>query len=476
MIKNYYHDTYYPKLNIQVANTIPALVAKFIEIDDETGAEKIWDTLKYSSVAIPGEYTPPTYPELSEVLGSKLNYDFRGWSTNYHTQAEIDAMTDSQVEDLILDEETIQNVLFSNTTDNVIKLYAIYTIHAYEVTFKYNDGTVIETKRVSVVNYIPMPSTMPSMDASDLGLLEAYIFKGYTRERNSNILVQLTDDGKNIKIKPSSDLTLYASFEIVDNIRAYPTDEKYFNIAPQTGFISVKAEYKLSGKVVIPTLINNIPVTGIKGSLDPATAEGANGFYDQTEITHVFLQDPDTSQLTVIGQNGFGFRTQSQDNAIRNKLCYVELPINNRVTISNNAFYNADHLLYNIDETHAKEFFSRIGSIGQSSFASCGRYGFTAGIFILSNITSVESTAFADYWSAAPIVFGDPDSYISVSTTSFANAEGIFRTNRAVRFLATTVIIYTHDDHSTWEGYISGNVFDFPKVNNIPKVTPTFVD
>jgi hypothetical protein len=48
LIKNYYHDTYYPKLNIQVAKVTNCNVAKFVEITDETtGKEYVWDTLKY---------------------------------------------------------------------------------------------------------------------------------------------------------------------------------------------------------------------------------------------------------------------------------------------------------------------------------------------------------------------------------------------------------------------------------------------
>jgi hypothetical protein len=48
LIKNYYHDTYYPKLDIQVAKVTNCNVAKFVEITDEaTGKEYVWDTLKY---------------------------------------------------------------------------------------------------------------------------------------------------------------------------------------------------------------------------------------------------------------------------------------------------------------------------------------------------------------------------------------------------------------------------------------------
>lgn len=389
VLKNYYHDTYYPKLNIQVAHTTPALIAKFVEINETTGAEYVWDTKKYSSVAIPGEYTPPTYPELSNIQASKLNYDFRGWSTSYYTQEQIDAMSDEDVEALILDDTSVQDVLFANGINNVVKLYAIYTIHAYEVTFKYNDGTLIETKRVSVVNYIPMPSTIPYLDDSALPLLSSYVFKGYTRERNGDILVQLTDDGRHIKIKPSGDLTLYASFEEVDNIHNYPTDSKYFTIS-NAGLVSVAPGIQLSGKVVIPNSINGITVTGIDGddSTQGAGTEG-KGFYNQMSITHVFLQNPAESQCTTFKNHCFALGIRQDETNLK----YVELPESGQVSIYPRAFSNQSIFLKDIPVSYARDFFSKIISIGSAAFNEV-RFGFTEGIYFPTSLTNVDTGSF----------------------------------------------------------------------------------
>lgn len=438
-LKNYYHDMYYPKLNIQAAYTTPALVAKFIEINETTGAEYVWDTKKYSSVA-EGSYVPPTYPELSTVQASKLNYDFRGWTTTYHTQAEIDEMTDEQVEALILDSDSIQNVLFANGVNNVVKLYAVYTIHAYEITFKYNDGTDIETKRVSVVDYIPMPSIIPHLDDSGLGLLESYVFQGYTRERNGDILVQLTDDGTHIKIKPSSDLTLYASFRTAEDIHNFPTDAKYFKIDRTTGLISVAPGIKLSGKVVIPNEIDGIAVKGIDGSSSIQVYDATKGFYDQTEVTHIFLQDPQTSQFKTIGFYGCGFTSFANT-----KLKYIELPASGEVDLYGRAFEQANNLFKDMPITYVQDFFSKVSTIGAFCFNNA-RESFTAGIYLYSTIIALDRQSFANVRMPQILQIGTEDDKVTLANMGIERSTNFNGSSMRL----SQITVYTTDSESTW--------------------------
>lgn len=448
LIKNYYNDKYYPKLNIQVANIQKANVVKFVEITDEaTGQEYVWDTLKYSTTGADAR----EYPELTTVVGSKLNYDFRGWSSTYFTQEQLDNFEESDLANIIETPETLQALRFVDAEDRVIKLYAVYTLHSYEFTFINDDGTTIETIQVPTNELIPVPNAIPYKDDSGLDLYETYQFIGYSRIRGGSELdlIPYSADGTHLNIRASQDITFYAIFKTLDDVHENVLDTKYLEINNQ-GLLRVKSPYQLSGKIVLPNTMNDIQVKGIQ----------SYGFQNQDNITHVFLEDPNNSTFTTIGERAF-----ATDNYNLNSLIYFEMPKNVLVTIDDEAFSRCNVFFKGISEDETRTFFSRVKSFGMGAFQHIWE-GFTAGIFISNNTELIKSYAFFSDYGAPKVEFGTAANPVSNSTLSFYDSasmqasQDIFTYQVPSQSHLNSVTIYTQDSENDWV-YYRDNYFGF---------------
>ena len=241
----------------------------------------------------------------------------------------------------------------------------------------------------------------------------------------------------------------------------YPTDSKYFTI-DNNGKISVKPGIQLSGKVVLPNVINGITVTGVKGMDGYVTAgEDGVGIYNQTKITHIFLEDPATSQLSSIGVCGISFADWQQS-----ELVYMELPVAGNVTIGFRAFQYAGKFMKDIDEDDVKDFFSRIGSIGDFAFFNV-RNGFNTGVYILDNIATIGGSAFNNNQNGLrKIEIGSSDTPFNGTNRFDIGSYGKVFNNS---YNINSVTIYTTDAHSDWEdamvdklGISNSIVPDFP--------------
>ena len=389
-LKNYYHDKYYPKLTIHVANIIKANVAKFVEVtNEETGQEYVWDTLKYSKLGDNARL----YPELSKVICSKINYDFRGWSTTYYSQSELDAMSEEQIQNLLVTEDSIQNLLFENTEDGIIKFYAVYTIHSYIITFKNYNEEIIDTIPVPWGQYLSLPTSLPTKDSSDLDLTSCYGFIGYAKSNGSKDIVDVT------KIKATNDLTFYAAYE--DNVSVYDpkvvlTDDYLkFTLyqSSKTCEIGVKPGVVLEGKITLPVSYTS------NGQVYPVVAVANGGFEGQNKITHVFWSDKEANSITLIDQSAF--RDCSN-------LCYFEMPT--AVTeIRQYAFNSCTNFMTgnNIGDLEIEEFFNNIQYIGNFVFGNCTNGFANTNIRFGSPLISIGRASFLQC-KMNTIEFGSP--------------------------------------------------------------------
>lgn len=433
-LKNYYHDSYYEDLEIHVANITKALVTKFVEIDEITGQEYVWDTLKYSAGT-------REYPELTTIIGSKLNYDFRGWSQTYYSQEALDAMTDEEIKNIVLTNESIQNIKFADANDNIITLYAIYTVHSYSITYLDGDNTtVVETVRVPSGEYIPLPKTNAYKDDSSLDLYSTYALLGYSRLKDGtelDVIALNPDDSFKLNIKSNQDLTLYPVFKET-SVRNNVLDVKYLNIGSAGNLYLKDSSYKFKGKIVLPNTINGVAVKSISNRV----------FENQTEITHVFLEDPATSQLNLIDEYAF-----SQNSSLK----YVELPANNYVDIYRRAFEGCWYLFdESINTELIKEFFKHVSTIGDSAFYDC-RYGFVNGVYLYGNIRSVGDSAFYDLrFGLNYIQIGDENNYITPSSTSLSFGSQIFSTVFGGNIKNITIYCPT-ETTTNWASIIQNN-------------------
>lgn len=444
-IKNYYHDKYYPKLTIHAANITKANVVKFVEVtNEETGQEYVWDIIKYSTVG----GNVQAYPELTTVVGSKLNYDFRGWSVDHYTQEELDNMTETQIQDIILTDDSVQSLLFADAEDRIIKLYAVYTIHSYHFTFVNYDNSIIEETDIPTGQYIPMPTNIPYKDDSALGLYETYKFLGYSRLKNGtvdDIIPSSSSDASKLNIRSSQDLTLYAIYEVLDDVHENVLDSRFLEvnrtILDDTGeiryYVSVKSPYKLSGKIVLPNIIDGQTIHGISD----------RGFDSQTEITHIFLENKETSSIQIIGSNAFNGCS---------KLLYFETPTSQLINIGQNAFVNCTVLFKEVSAELTRDFFNHLDVIGQQGFSNV-REGFTAGVYIPSNITRIGNTAFYRNNGVRAIYFGDALHPVTLSTLSLTSSSGIFGAVGNESNISD-LYIYTTDSEASWDSVISSNL------------------
>ena len=296
-----------------------------------------------------------------------------------------------------------------------------------------------------------MPTIIPYKDDSELELYETYQFLGYSRIKNgteSDLVALRPSDSSKLNIRSSQDLTLYAIYGLNENVHTNVADSKYFNSTLGVLY-GVNEGYELSGKI---TIANDI-----------LTSIGANAFDSkQLGITHIFLENANTSTLNSIGARAFYDSTRTRT------LRYVELPANSTVTIAANVFNQCQYMFYNIDSVYVQDFFKHVSSIGAQAFSN-NIYGFTCGELILPNtITNIGNTAFYQDRNINRIQFGTEIEPFSLADKTWGTRifeEADIDENGFAKPVNLT-IYYAPGEQDMWDSIISNNL-GLTNINNI---------
>ena len=284
IFEKYNNKKYFPDLNIFVANVDNAYVANFIEILDN-GKEYEWDSIKFNKA-------DTTYPRPTEIIPTKLHYDFKGWATK----------RDATAKDIITDWTQ-----FPFSANDTYTFYAVYERHPYKFTFHYDDSEEPYVKEVLYNDIVGLPTEIfPYKDASNLGLTECYGFKYYTGSKDSSTEVDLS------KLRAVKNQEFYAYFEPMS----------VYNNVIRSDYISIDA----SGQIVnhLKNLKGNeenpyqrlfkgkitLPLNGAK-SIQIGLLQLAS------KITHVFFEKTSNSQLNELSAYSFSGM---------NSLIYAEIP------------------------------------------------------------------------------------------------------------------------------------------------------
>lgn len=314
-------QAWYPNLEFFATNVTKGKSARFIQIDNETGAEKLIATQKVSSTDSSSWFKINPYDEYGKKI-QKSHWIFKGWSTEK-----------DNVEKVIAKEDWASKTFEESVLDYTF--YAVYEQESYPVKFIDGNGEELsgETQTIVYGKSPKMPEIIPGKDESELGIYEGYDFIGYSLNRNSNVAM-------NIETYPiTKDTVFYALFKKVDDIRQHPHPE-YFDISTQIynyqepsygeakyglNGVGIKLNKPVSGKLVIPTEMNGKPVVVFEKDISTG-----NKLYK--DITHIITQED--SELRVYGEG-------LMQNA--NNLTYIDIPKTLR-RIEASAFQNCTKL------------------------------------------------------------------------------------------------------------------------------------
>ena len=225
---------------------------------------------------------------------------------------------------------------YTFTDDNkVLTLYAIFTIHSYTVNFYNDDGSFLQTvyNPYSTTPGLKEPSIVPTKSGSDnLTAEQIYTWKGWYRKIGTTVSQVLIDLSK---FTPTANYEFVAAYDkdissVYDEQNILKTKYLTYELNNDgTGYrIALNPSYALTGKITLPTQINDLPVTElgtIAGSFSPT--------YATNMITHIFWQEENRA-LESIKQSCF--------EALQT-LVYYEQPDTCR-RIDTSAFYNCTRL------------------------------------------------------------------------------------------------------------------------------------
>lgn len=330
------YKKYFPNLTIQAANIKTANITKYVRVYD-TGKEEI----------LTAERTDGVNPNLpSGTPPTQTNWDFKGWSLinpNTYTGEGIPPLalvfnenyTDSN--DMYTTTEIWDNLLFDEN-NTLYTLYAIFELHAFNITFINGDGSAY-TKQVIFNTQITAPDPTEIViykDDSGLAFNQTYHFSYWSIE----------SEGDPINLNSYyaiRDYTFYSVFEqqsVYDSLVSMDNfvisevtysgsssgeDLEYSKV----GFgIAPKASGVLKGKITIPTEItyNNktLPIVELQ----------SNSQGSWSGATHIFFENAAASEVRIVRNDAFYGSTT---------LRYFEMPHKLRV-IGNGAFRNCQNL------------------------------------------------------------------------------------------------------------------------------------
>ena len=270
---------------------------------------------------------------------TKTNFDFKGWADeNGNLIIEYDG------ENYINAEDSLAELSFETLNVNVITLYAKFENHAYKMRFYNADNSLLQTVDYIYSSQVGInpPNIVPSYSDNSLELTEVYKWQGWARKiiGNSDIIDVST-------LHPTNDMdfiAVYTKTSVYNNI----LDTKY--LVFNNGELSLNQNYRLQGKITLPTQVNDQPVTSISGF---------NGQYHDG-ITHIFWALENRALTTIVGSCFSGSTS----------LVYYEQPDTCRI-IGNQAFYQCPKLGAD-DNSVITDIFEPVTTLGANVIAYLG--------------------------------------------------------------------------------------------------------
>lgn len=354
------YNACWPDLIIRAANVQEAPAVRYLEIDPSTNKEKQLD-IKYSEdnkIVLTDKAAP-----------NRVHFDFLGWSPNKP------GTTENYTFYVVLN----SNNEWTTTTEgaaatidpetNTMSLYAIFVPHPYPATFDFDNGTApvtittiweqgkIGLNSPNTIPNKPYPYADDEMTPSgELGLYRTYAFKGWAYVGDEEQTIQVLEN-----LPPDhvySFIAIYEDKSVYDNV----IDLKYLdydlNVDGESYYIGINPAYVLSGKITLPTRINNKPVTQL-GS-NAANFSGEKG----VNITHIFWAQQNRA-LTTINLSCFAKEvSQTQNPALQ----YLE-PVPSCQTIKASAFSNCS----NLKLSNLTELLENATDVGGTAFLRVGR-------------------------------------------------------------------------------------------------------
>ena len=393
-LKNFYNKKY-PELNILVQNIDPAYTLKMIEIDPDSGAEIVLESLKYEKV----DGAKANKNDIT-AKPSRLHHDFKGWSldgTNVLTQDQWDAL------------------IFDNS-HTLYTLYAIFETTSYKAEFI--DVVSGYKEEVTKLHGLPFtdPEIIPSRTEESEDLLTRIAFVGWTDKDDLPSYVVTSGQLSNLQIDPSDytaekNYKFYALF-VEENVLEVATDNKYFEFAlnadGQTYTISVNPNYKLRGKITLPVQYNDKFISTI------------GNFQNAVGASHIFFM-PNGQYTTVAAQ---AFKCDSvpgielEDIALKG----IYLP-NTIVTLGDyslNGLYTLEQASENFLLTKESLLPNSLKIIGEAALKSqVGQEGRLQLSSLPSGLESVGAQGFYNIGYGVTIS-NFPDSLTQINNQSFA--------------------------------------------------------
>ena len=290
----------FPNLTFFFKNVTKAYTAKFIIQEDD-------GTYQYATILESGAKAIETIEEgwflnpYKYYKAEKDNWDFHGWST---TNDELGLIGKSSNTEAANAEAWAAAASQFKADTYDYTFYAVFTIHAWEMTFWKEVGSTFKTTSVVHGQPITAPSDVPALDESSLGPTERYRFLGWSQ--NSNNLIVGTEGAAKLvvpeNIIASANMEFYAVF-IKESVYDATSDLSWFSFEeiswthPISGSsfpglrVSPKGNRVLSGKITLPTEHNSMPVISCGG-------------FSGHNITHLFWKG--TPKLYAYEAQAFG--------------------------------------------------------------------------------------------------------------------------------------------------------------------------
>lgn len=430
----------YPELTIHAAHTAPAITVNYYE-ESEDGMLTQWGPQKYSMpISADSEEWDIKLSRLNKTP-VKNHYDFLGWSlSKTATKPDPKQPTDY----------TLEDVIAAANGETSLTFWAVYTLHAYTITFKNDNDTSLSTNpeepeytiKVFAGDYLTVPDIIPWKDDSKLGKEQTYKFKGWLQKASTSANEQVIDL---TTIKATKDLTFYAYYGLQESVYDVIYEDYFVKRGTasyseadrpwgDTNFnkegIILGLSRNVKGKVTIPTTFKGETVVALDSSFGGYDRNNPNGLGG--DITYIFFQ-PD-SEVREFQSYCFSYNDNLKQVLFPNKLR----------RIGDRAFSNCTSLTL-LNDTIG----NNIVSISQNAFNSA--FGPEQKvIYIGSGVKQLDYYSFANLRAKLDIYIGSESQFSQVdfdNTTQGQNGYIIFAAS--LSDYPISIYAYTEKSYNT---------------------------
>ncbi len=354
----------WPNLTIQAAHIKTANLCKYVRVYDNGKIETLTvERTKFSTPLHPTGNAP-----------TQTYYDFKGWSTENPSKVENPTIclqynsNYTSAEDMYI-ETTAWDALTFSQEESVITFYAIFELHAFDITFVNGDGTEYVEKVIfnTVLKQPSLTNFIPYKDSSSLDFDKKYVLEGWSDTANGEI-VPLSS------MRATRNYKFYPIWKIT-SVYSEPLGEEYFKIVtgsytdvydPATYSISnglriegLNDGIQLKGKITLPVRINDVPIVII------------DKLYNNPDITHIFFDRTNGENLI----RAFGSQTFINNT----NLVYIDFPTTLR-NLAPGCFINCANLGRTDNQIDLSN--TLLHSIQEKLFASNYLVNFDTGVTI----------------------------------------------------------------------------------------------